>query len=121
QKIDRLVADLDSDEFGVRERATADLEKLGPQAEPALQKALKETTSAEGRRRAAALLDKLAGAVDSTERLQALRAIEVLERINDREARRLLEELAGGLPGAWLTREAEQALQRLTRQSPPAP
>jgi hypothetical protein len=47
------------------------------------------------------------------ERLQALRAVEVLERIGTPEARKVLETLATGAPAARLTREAKASLGRL--------
>ena len=49
----------------------------------------------------------------SPETLQALRAVQVLERIGTAEARRLLKQLAQGLPAARLTEEAKAALNRL--------
>jgi hypothetical protein len=59
------------------------------------------------------LLERLELAPVAGERLQALRAVEVLERVGTPEARRLLETLAGGAPGARLTWEARAALGRL--------
>jgi hypothetical protein len=45
-----------------------------------------------------------------------LRAVELLELIGSAEARRVLKTVAGGMPGARLTREARSALQRLAQQ-----
>jgi hypothetical protein len=42
--------------------------------------------------------------------------VEVLERINTPESRKLLEELAGGEPEARLTQGAKAALARATRK-----
>jgi hypothetical protein len=70
----------------------------------------------ETRRRLELILDNLGGAGSSGERLRALRAIEVLERIADPNARDLLKRLSGGAAGAWLTNEAQGTLQRLERQ-----
>jgi hypothetical protein len=47
------------------------------------------------------------------ERVQALRAVEVLEWIGTPEARKVLEALATGAPAARLTREARASLGRL--------
>jgi hypothetical protein len=55
------------------------------------------------------------------EMLRPLRAVEVLERINTAEARRLLERLSKGQPEALLTVDAAASLQRLTRRPPAAP
>ncbi len=51
QRIPRLIADLDSNRFAVRQRAWEELKKLGQQAEPALQAVLKGLSSLEMRRR----------------------------------------------------------------------
>ena len=47
--------------------------------------------------------------------LRSLRALEVLEHAGTTEAQQLLETLAKGADGAQLTREAQAALQRLTK------
>ncbi len=115
KSIERLVADLDSDTFAVREKATKELRKLGELAEPVLRKALATPPSPEMRRRLQELFDEVAQHQrhPSTDLLRQLRAIEVLERIGTPEARRLLETLAAGAAGARQTREASAALQRL--------
>jgi RNA polymerase sigma factor (sigma-70 family) len=110
----RLIAALDSDEFAVRERAAGELEKLGSAAEPACRKALGGQPSAELRRR----LEELLGREmrerwsPSPDRLRQVRALEALELADGAEAGRLVEELAKGMPGAWLTEEAKAALER---------
>jgi hypothetical protein len=60
-------------------------------------------------------LERLAEAPPSAERTQALRAVEVLERVGSREAREVLRALAGGAPDAELTQQATAALARLTK------
>jgi hypothetical protein len=50
-----------------------------------------------------------------------LRAVEVLERIGNAEARRVLEALAKGAPEARLTREARTSLERLLGRTAAAP
>jgi hypothetical protein len=42
--------------------------------------------------------------------------VEALEHMRAPAARTLLEELAGGAPGALLTQEAKDALERLRRR-----
>jgi hypothetical protein len=109
---------LDSNKFAVREKATQELEKLREVIEPDLNKALGRGPSAEARRRIEGLLEKEKGdrLFPPAERVRSVRAIEVLERIGDGEARRLLATLAGGAPNASLTLEARTALERLTQQ-----
>jgi RNA polymerase sigma factor (sigma-70 family) len=60
-RLARLIADLDSASFATREKATSELERLGPAAETALREALRGEPSPEVRRRAETLLGKLAG------------------------------------------------------------
>jgi RNA polymerase sigma factor (sigma-70 family) len=117
KRVDQLLADLDSDEFAVRETAARELEGLGEGAEPALRQALAGRPSAEVRRRVEGLLEKL-DVAHTPERLRAVRALEVLEYVGTEEARKLLRQLATGAPEARLTREAKAALGRLDRPAP---
>src|SRR5262249_32031777 len=86
ERITRLIADLDGDQFAVREKAERQLEKIGEQAEPALRKTLAARPSAEVRRRVEQLLEKLERGLLPGTRLQQLRAIEVLEQIGTSDA-----------------------------------
>jgi hypothetical protein len=62
------------------------------------------------------LLDRLGTCtVPSPDVLRVLRAVEVLERNGTPDARKLIEKLVWGAPGARLTREAQQSLERLTQ------
>jgi RNA polymerase sigma factor (sigma-70 family) len=110
KRVAGLLADLDADDFGVREKAVAELEKMGEPAERALRKALEERPSIEVKRRIEQLLETLRL---PPERLQALRALEVLEHLDTPESRQLLAKLADGAPDAWLTREAKAVNRRL--------
>jgi WD40 repeat protein len=121
RKIGKWIADLDSEEFAVRQRSEQELEKLGELAVPALTRLKAEPPSLESKRRAEQLLEKVTVQTLSTEQLRLVRALEVLELAGTAEARRLLEELAKGAPGALPTREAQAALDRLARQSPAKP
>jgi WD40 repeat protein len=105
----RLVADLNSDRFDVRDRAMRELEGMGRAAETGLRAALAAPPSAEARARLVQLLKALEG-----RRLQGLRALETLERTGSAEARRVLHDQAGGDPDDRLTREARACLERLT-------
>jgi hypothetical protein len=111
----RRIADLDNDDFNVREKAEKELGDQGDLVESALRKTLDEQPSAEVRHRVEQLLRKLA----TPRRLQEYRAIEVLERIGTSEAEKVLKEAAGGAPAARLTQEAKASLERLSRR--PAP
>jgi WD40 repeat protein len=116
----RWAADLDSDDFVVREKATAELARLGELAAPVLRKALDGQPSAEVRSRAGRLLDALTLGV-SPDQVRALRAVEVLEQAGTSEARLALTALAKGAPEARLTREAKASLERLTKRLAAAP
>jgi hypothetical protein len=109
QRVQRLLAGLDADDFVVREKATRELEALGEAVEPSLRQAMQGAPSPELGRRVKGLLDKLAA---SPERLRTLRALEVLEWLNTSESRKVLDSLAHGAPGVWLTNEAKASLAR---------
>jgi hypothetical protein len=79
-----------------------ELEKLGESARPTLHKLQSQSRSAEARRRAQQLLDKLEGPTC----LRAVRAVEVLEHLGTPEARRVLRGLTRGIAEARLTQEA---------------
>jgi hypothetical protein len=112
----RLVDELDSETFAVREKAYKELQRLGTGAWPALREALGKEPSAEFRRRAEKLLDPLVEFSISPEELGQARAVQVLEQIGSSESRGVLKKLAAGAPEARLTREAKAALQRLDRR-----
>jgi RNA polymerase sigma factor (sigma-70 family) len=116
KRLARLIAELDSDEFAARERASAELGRLGGAAAPACRKALAGSPSAEMRRRLERILKEEGRERESPSpgRLRQLRALEALELAAGAEARRLLAELAEGMPGAWLTESARAALGRRT-------
>lgn len=109
-----LVRDLDSPQFAVRERAAGQLAKQGQGVEGSLRKALDGNLSAEARDRVEKILAEV---VPADQRLRQGRMLELLERIGEAEARRLLAEVAAGADGAWLTREAKAGLGRLTPPS----
>src|SRR5262249_11502777 len=108
-----LLAALDSADFATREKASRDLAGLGPAADPALRRALAGRPPLEVQRRIERLLGGLEG-----QYLGVVRGVEVLEHLHKAEARQLLEALARGEPAARLTREAREALGRLSRRPP---
>jgi WD40 repeat protein len=109
----RLLADLDSESFRVREEASKALAALGSSVEPGLRKALADRPNLEVHHRLVRLLERCEGRVTSLEELRVLRAIEVLEFIGTREARQILAALALGGPEATVTQEAKTALRRM--------
>ena len=117
--VKKLIADLDSDDFETRDRATKDLEALGEAIVGPCEAALAGTPPVEPRRRLAALRDKFADAwrKPSRERLRVIRALEALEMCGSGEARDVLAALAKGAPGAYITEQAKAALKRV----PPGP
>jgi WD40 repeat protein len=111
--LDKLIADLDDDNFEVREKATEQLIALGRAAEAAVRKAA-EKGSAEVRFRAGLVLERLEkGNTGDAKRLGGLRALEVLEAVGTPEARRVIEDVSKGAAEAELTRAASGALSRL--------
>lgn len=123
QRMAQLIADLDSDEFAVRDRAFKELEKHGAAAVAAYHKALTGITSAEVRQRLQTLLKKLEQPrwALSLERLRMVRALEAIELAGAPDARHLLRKLAGDIPEAFLTREAKAIAERLEQNSVPKP
>lgn len=117
----RLIADLDSDDFTVREKAKKQLRQLGERAEPGLREALKGKSPLEARRRIEELIEELQALSTSPDCLRELHAVEVLEHIGTAEARQMLRTLADGAAHARLTREAKASLQRLDKRFVPKP
>src|SRR5262249_49891374 len=107
KRLEKLITDLDSDTFTIRDAAMKELTASVELAEPALRAALDKAPSPEARRRLEQLLAKLDGLSAKGEPLRTSRAIEALERMDTPEARQLLDKLAAGAPGAWQTREAK--------------
>jgi WD40 repeat protein len=118
ERLRRLIADLDADDFARREEASRDLAKVGIEAEPVLRKALGANPSLEKRRRVQTLLDGLACQTEMTpDAIRQLRAIQVLEQIGTLEARQILAALATGAPAAPATRDAAAAITRLNQRA----
>jgi hypothetical protein len=115
--IARLIVALDDDEVNVREKASEELEQLGPAVEPYLRRILEGgRPSAEVALRAKLVLDHLKGTAWSLQALQRLRAVEVLEHIGTPDARRMLQGLAHE-ERSGLGNEAKAALERLARRT----
>jgi WD40 repeat protein len=114
-EIEHLIADLDSEEFVERKKASAELHRLGESALPLLRKALDADPSPEARKRIEEILRKVDQAIPHGETLRTLRAIEALETIATPEAKEVLRKLAKGTAGAAVTQAAQEALDRQQR------
>lgn len=108
--IAKLISDLGSNRFSVRDRAERELAKLGDRASLALRQALRGALSLEVQGRVRPLIAKAMALMP--EELQQFRAVEALERIDTEESRRVLETLSRGMPGARLTEAARSSLRR---------
>jgi WD40 repeat protein len=120
QRIARLIADLESDDFDTRERASQELARLGDLAEPALRRALAGNPAADVRKRLTQLLEGLDGPEGFAKRRRLVRAVEVLEALGSHEARKALKQI-GTAAGTRLQQEAKSALQRLAARPLIAP
>jgi hypothetical protein len=118
QRLRRLLAELDDDNFQRREAATAELARGLAQAEGALRAALESSPSAEVRRRIQGLLETATEpSKPDGETLRALRLVWLMQRLDTPEARQLLESIAAGVPGMPPTHEARWALECLDRRA----
>jgi hypothetical protein len=113
EQVQKLIQELDDDDFEVRSRATAELEDLGELASDALRKAAGKTELPEVQRRLKDLLDRLEAFPVSGERLRALRAMRLLDQIGTADAREVLERMAMGGATSRVTIAAKAALERL--------
>jgi hypothetical protein len=111
-----LVAQLGAKEFKTRDQAAAQLKRHAEQAAVVLREALQAPLALEARRRIEVLLETVSERevfVGAGERLRQVRAVQALEALGTAEARALLQTLAAGAPGAYLTQDAREALARL--------
>ena len=120
-QLDKLLKALDSNRFQDREKAMAQLAKMGALALDRLDKALKANPSLEMRRRLEKLKDKAESVILAGEELRTWRALEALELIGNAQARQVLQRMATGAAGVWQTREAREALERLSKRVTVAP
>lgn len=106
--IDKLIAELGDPDFKTREAATRKLGGISSAVDK-LEKAAEKSESAEVRERA----EKLVAGLRILGPLRAERAVEVLERIGNADAKKLLETLAGGKDDTSLSADTKAALGRL--------
>jgi len=111
EELKQLIKDLSADTFRVRQEAENRLAELGKVALPTLRQALEKP----GSKQAEVSLRSLIEQADtlSANDLRALRCIEMLERLGTDEAQEMLKGLATGVPGALITTQATDSLQRL--------
>jgi len=107
----KLIADLDSPKFAVREKAEGELRELSVQAEPFLNKAQAAGLSPEAAKRIETLLTEIAAHKLSPAELREVRAVQALNWMDTPAARALLAEWAKGDPAATLTRAARARSQ----------
>jgi WD40 repeat protein len=108
------IAELGSEDFTRREKAERTLAPVVEAAQEALRQAHLRTRDLEQRLRLERLLARLKPR--AAERLREHRAVFALEMRGTSAARRLLEQLARGAPGARLSQEARAALQRFAKR-----
>jgi RNA polymerase sigma factor (sigma-70 family) len=120
KRVERLIRDLDSENFETRSKASEELEAIVDGAEPALRKKMAEKNSLEMQQRIKQVLSKLEPSA-SAECLRALRSVQILEYVDTMEAREHLRALAKGEPDVRLTREAKASLERLAPRHNPKP
>ena len=118
-RVRELIAELDKNDFTIRDRATEELEAMGPGVVPQLREALDVTTSPEQRLRLQTLQDSFEPSlfVPKGEALRAIRALQILEIIGTDSARQVLKIMKDESPWPRVSREAGGALQRLRVRS----
>ncbi len=117
RRTNKLIADLDSERFSVREQAASELEGMGVLAGKALRQTRASHQSAEVRSRVERLLAKLDGPLASSSALCVLRATEILEYIGTAEAREGLERLGELVTENRMRDEIEASLNRMKKRS----
>ncbi len=107
----KLLADLDSDRFDVRQKAAREVDQLAEAAEAALRQALTGNLPLESRQR----IEQILGKRDK-DAIRNLRAIAALEQIGP-DARQVLQVLAKESPNPRVAQGATAALERMARRN----
>jgi hypothetical protein len=117
KRLERLIADLDSNRFATREQASKEIEKMGIAALPTLREHLKQPTLLqEARRRMERLIEAAIAQWDFIKgKSTASRLTMVLEHVGTPEARALLKKLAEQYLDTPLGYEARASLERMER------
>jgi WD40 repeat protein len=111
-ELDRVAGQLGGDAFADREKASAELERFGPNAVAGAKARLGRSPSPEVRRRLRAFLEQYDGPNPSPYQLRCVRGVAALEAIGTADAQALLADLAKGTADDLLTREARAASRR---------
>jgi hypothetical protein len=118
-RVDRLFADLNSEQYKIRTDATKELEKYGIWMKGRLLAMHKNPPTLEVQRRVDQMLSKLdvPGSLSiEQERLRVRRVMLVMEQVGDTEAVAILTKLATGAPETDLQQEAKGSLERLRQK-----
>src|SRR5262249_26457891 len=111
KRIERLIAELDSNDFAKREEASQELSRLGKGAGTDLQRALKKKKRGGRRVRSGKPPQGAPKPTPSRERERAERALEALERGGTEEARQALKRLGEEARPRWLKDAIAEALR----------
>jgi WD40 repeat protein len=114
-----FISDLDDDDFNVREKASKELEDLGPEGAFALRLALQGSPSVEARARIQRILGQQKtpdGKPSGLDPRSVWLSLAVLEEMSSQEAGQALKELAKGPAKSTIVREAGAALERLAKR-----
>lgn len=117
--IDRLIVDLDSKQFNVRNKATTELMRYGMWMKVRLEQAMKDAPTEEVRRRVEQLLARLQspGVLPlPRERIRVQRIMQLLEHLGTPTCQAILDKLVLGAPEEFLQIEAHKSLERLRRR-----
>jgi hypothetical protein len=112
KQVEKLLAELDSDRYVTREKATRELMSLGELAIVPLERLLEKPSSGEAERRARIVLKKVSEPVLTPDRLRALQVLELLEQVRSPKAIAQLREIERDALIPQIRREARQAWQR---------
>ncbi len=116
-RLKRLLAELDADDFFVREKATEELGKMGESVEPALRAARQATTEPEVKDRLQVLLAAIEESrgipMPPGEPLRRLLSLQALEMSGTKEAFSVLEALSKNSPSSFERDEAARVASRL--------
>jgi hypothetical protein len=116
EQVVQLLKTLDDDDFRQRDAAVKKLRSLAFHFEPLLRATVDDGPSGEVRNRVQFVLGEISGQPLPADLLSDLRGIELLETLATSGARKLLQTLANGAPGARTTAAAAQALERMSKQ-----